>query len=83
MTAIIVFCLLSALLVAGKVLRTLIPLLQRCYLPSSVIGGFIGLAIFQGWPELVPAEVVSTILPSSRRARAGGVSTVGPNFFRW
>ena len=61
MTAIIVFCLLSALLVAGKVLRTLVPLLQRCYLPSSVIGGFIGLAIFQGWPELVPADVVSTV----------------------
>ena len=57
MTAIIVFCLLSALLVAGKVLRTLVPLLQRCYLPSSVIGGFIGLAIFQGWPELVDSFV--------------------------
>ncbi len=61
MTAIIVFCLLSALLVAGKLLRTLIPLLQRCYLPSSVIGGFIGLLIFQCFPDLFPAEIASTV----------------------
>lgn len=61
MTAIFVFCLLSILLVLGKVLRTLIPLLQRCYLPSSVIGGFIGLLIFQCFPELIPADVVSAI----------------------
>lgn len=53
MTAIFVFCLLSLLLVLGKVLRTLIPLLQRCYLPSSVIGGFIGLIVFQCFPQLV------------------------------
>lgn len=61
MTAIFVFCLLSILLVLGKVLRTLIPLLQRCYLPSSVIGGFIGLLIFQCFPGLIPADVVSAI----------------------
>ncbi|MBQ2379986.1 MAG: hypothetical protein II295_06295 [Akkermansia sp.] len=61
MTAIFVFCLLSILLVLGKVLRTLIPLLQRCYLPSSVIGGFIGLLIFQCFPQLIPAEVVSAV----------------------
>ncbi|MBR2125625.1 MAG: hypothetical protein IJ943_02700 [Akkermansia sp.] len=61
MTAIIVFCLLSALLVAGKVLRTLLPLLQRCYLPSSVIGGFIGLLIFQCFPELIPADVLNAV----------------------
>lgn len=66
MTAIFVFCLLSILLVLGKILRTLIPLLQRCYLPSSVIGGFLGLALFQCFPQLVPEEVGSTIskLPS-------------------
>lgn len=61
MTAIYVFCLLSILLVLGKVLRTLIPVLQRCYLPSSVIGGFIGLILIQSFPELIPADVVSTI----------------------
>lgn len=61
MTAIFVFCLLSVLLVLGKVLRTIIPLLQRCYLPSSVIGGFIGLLIFQCFPEFLPADVVNTV----------------------
>lgn len=61
MTAIYVFCLLSVLLVLGKVLRVLLPVLQRCYLPSSVIGGFIGLALFQSFPELIPADVVSII----------------------
>ncbi|MDO5472977.1 MAG: sodium/glutamate symporter [Akkermansia sp.] len=61
MTAIFVFCFLSLLLVLGKVLRTLIPLLQRCYLPSSVIGGFIGLVVFQCFPQLVPADVINTV----------------------
>ena len=61
MTAVIVFCLLSVLLVIGKILRTLIPLLQRFYLPSSVIGGFVGLLVFQCFPEQIPAEVLSTI----------------------
>ena len=61
MTAIFVFCLLSVLLVVGKVLRTLVPLLQRFYLPSSVIGGLVGLLVFQCFPELIPADVVSAI----------------------
>ena len=61
MTAIFVFCLLSILLVLGKILRTMVPLLQRCYLPSSVIGGFIGLVIFQCFPQLLPEEVVSAV----------------------
>ena len=37
------FCGLCVLLVLGKVLRTLVPLLQRLYLPASVIGGLLGL----------------------------------------
>ncbi len=59
--AITVFCLLAILLVLGKTLRMLIPFLQRCYLPSSVIGGVIGLIIFQCFPGLVSAETVSAI----------------------
>lgn len=39
------FCALCMLLLAGKVLRTFVPLLQRLYLPSSVIGGIIGLVV--------------------------------------
>lgn len=61
MTAIFVFCLLSVLLVIGKILRTLIPLLQRCYLPSSVIGGFVGLLIFQCFPQILPEDVIKTV----------------------
>ena len=41
--ALLVFCVLSLMLVAGKALRVLVPVLQRCYLPSSVIGGIAGL----------------------------------------
>ena len=59
--AITVFCLLAVLLVVGKTLRMLIPLLQRCYLPSSVIGGVIGLIVFQCFPQLVSAETIAAI----------------------
>ena len=59
--AITVFCLLAVLLVVGKILRVLIPLLQRCYLPSSVIGGVIGLTVFQCFPGLIPSECVAAI----------------------
>lgn len=59
MSAVIVFCFLSALLFLGKTARVLIPWLQRCYLPSSVIGGVIGLILFQCFPEIIPAECKS------------------------
>ena len=61
MQAIVIFCLLSLLLVFGKVLRVSIPLLQKLYLPSSVIGGFVGLAIFQCFPNLLPPEMMKMI----------------------
>lgn len=44
MTAVMSFCGLCLLLVLGKAVRTAVPLLQRLYLPASVIGGLIGLA---------------------------------------
>lgn len=58
MTAITIFCFLCALLVFGKVLRANIPLLQRLYLPSSVIGGLAGLILIQCFPSLLPADVI-------------------------
>ena len=61
MTAIIVFCVLSILLVIGKIMRTLIPLFQRLYLPSSVIGGILGLIIFTIFGNKIPADIVSGI----------------------
>lgn len=59
MTAVSVFAALSLLLVCGKLLRMAVPLLQRLYLPSSVIGGFLGLAVLSLCPDLVPAAWVS------------------------
>lgn len=61
MTAIIIFCFLSVLLVCGKLVRVLVPVLQRCYLPSAVIGGFIGLFILQNFPQLFPDGCIEGI----------------------
>ena len=61
MNAVIVFCILSFLLVAGKILRTIIPLFQRLYLPSSVIGGILGLIIFSIFGDKIPAAWTNAI----------------------
>ncbi|MCD8349758.1 MAG: hypothetical protein LUC93_04010 [Planctomycetaceae bacterium] len=45
MTAVMAFCGICLLLVLGKILRTLLPILQKLYLPASVIGGVLGLII--------------------------------------
>ncbi|MBQ6474324.1 MAG: hypothetical protein IJJ33_20250 [Victivallales bacterium] len=60
MTAITVFCSLSVLLVLGKFLRMKIQLLQRLYLPSSVIGGVLGLVIVQCLGRHAPPEIVAS-----------------------
>ena len=57
MSAVVVFVSLCVLLVAGKFLRVQIPLLQRLYLPSSVIGGVVGLLIFTFFGEYLPPEI--------------------------
>ena len=59
MLAVTVFAVLSALLVCGKLLRLYVPFLQRLYLPSSVIGGFVGLALLSCFREHVPAEWIA------------------------
>ena len=59
MNAVILFAILSILLVAGKILRVQLPLLQKLYLPSSVVGGIIGLTVLSCWPSLVPEEIVN------------------------
>lgn len=56
MIAIIIFCILSLLLVLGKILRSSIPLLQKLYLPSSVIGGIVGLILFSIYGSYFSAE---------------------------
>ncbi len=59
MLAVSVFAVLSFLLVCGKLLRLYVPFLQRLYLPSSVIGGFIGLALISCFREHIPPEWIA------------------------
>ena len=47
MIAVMSFCAISMLLVLGIVVRSAFPIFQRLFIPSSVIGGFIGLIIIQ------------------------------------
>lgn len=61
MTAIKIFCILSVLLVLGKLLRIAIPFFQKLYLPSSVIGGFVGLVCMVIWGAYVPQDVITGI----------------------
>ena len=51
----------TRLLTVGKVLRVQVPLLQRLYLPSSVIGGVVGLILFSSCGSLFPAELKETM----------------------
>ena len=60
MSAVVVFVSLCVLLVVGKVLRVQVPLLQRLYLPSSVVGGVVGLVILACFGEHLPAEIGTT-----------------------
>ena len=56
MNAVIIFCLLSVLLVLGKLLRVALPILQRLYLPSSVVGGLVGLVLISVFREYIPND---------------------------
>lgn len=58
MHAVAIFSILSVLLVVGKVLRVRIPLLQRLYLPSSMVGGLVGLVLLCAFRASVPPELV-------------------------
>ena len=58
MNAVIIFVILSVLLVAGKILRVQIPLLQKLYLPSSIVGGLLGLGLVSAFSHHLPGEVI-------------------------
>jgi len=55
MTVVVSFGLLCLLLAVGKLLRVKVKLLQWLYLPSSVIGGILGLIILQAGGDAIPA----------------------------
>ena len=57
MNAVIIFSVLSLLLVVGKVLRVRLSFLQRLYLPSSVIGGLVGLVVVTALGSRAPTDV--------------------------
>ena len=59
-TAIIAFCVLSVLLICGKVLRVHLPILQKLYLPSSVVGGLLGLGIMSLVVKYASADTVES-----------------------
>ena len=59
MTAIVIFCILCVLLTVGKLLRIAFPLLQRLYLPSSVVGGIAGLIVISCLKEKIPGEWIA------------------------
>ena len=55
-TAIIAFCILSVLLILGKALRVHLPILQKLYLPSSVVGGLLGLVLVSVIVRYAPSD---------------------------
>ena len=57
MTAVVIFAALSVLLISGKILRVQIPLLQRLYLPSSIVGGLLGLLLVSCFREHIPVSI--------------------------
>ena len=59
MTAIVIFCILSVLLVTGKLLRLLIPVLQKLYLPSSIVGGIFGLILISIFRDRIPGDWIA------------------------
>ncbi len=59
MNAVIIFCALSLLLIVGKLLRVAIPVFQKLYLPSSVIGGTVGLILCSCFGNHIPPEIIN------------------------
>ena len=59
MMAVCVFVALSALLFIGKIVRMKLTFLQRLYLPSSVVGGLVGLVIVSAFGQYIPAEGIA------------------------
>ncbi len=57
MNVVIAFCGLCILLLLGKFLRVRFTFLQKLYLPSSVIGGIVGLVFMSLFKDVIPGEL--------------------------
>ncbi len=63
MEFLISICVLSIFLLVGKALRANIKLLQRLFLPSSIIAGFLALALGPYGIDLIPDWILSNWQP--------------------
>ena len=81
MQAVVVFAALCALLVVGKTVRVGVPLLQRLYLPSSIVGGLIGLAIIAGLGPFVSAELLDPYVGAVRKVPGFLINVVFATLF--
>jgi len=61
MSAVYVFIALCGLLVLGKAIRMRVELLQSLYLPSSIIGGMVGLAVLALLGDRVDPEFIGAM----------------------
>jgi len=63
MDFLISICVLCAFLLVGKALRANIKLLQRMFLPSAIIAGFIALAVGPYGLNLIPDWILAQWRP--------------------
>ena len=74
MDIVLAFSALCILLVVGKILRVTIRLFQKLYLPASVIGGLLGLALVQTIGGFLPEATATLCFERS------GAATVASHF---
>jgi glutamate:Na+ symporter, ESS family len=53
-------CILGVFLLAGKILRVIVPLFRTIFLPSSIIGGFLALACGPYMADILPVFIMET-----------------------
>ena len=61
-------CIMSALLVLGKIIRTRVPLLQNLFIPSALNAGFIGIILGPFCLNWVPLSTQASSYAGAARA---------------
>ena len=70
------FLILCGLLLIGFVLRSWLPVLQRYFIPASVVGGFVGLAAVQGAMQVEQMQGTAKALADVWRSWPGTLIAV-------